>query len=102
MVRACKRTLARLAVGATLIFVPVAAAGCGAATHYIVQGIAHKALNTVIRSQKGRKDVDKAFCVANVYQVFKDVKHHHFVFGALTARSAIKNCEAGFSKNAVP
>ena len=102
MVRACKRTLARLAVGATLVFVPVAAAGCGAATHYIVQGIAHKALNSVVKSEKGRKDVDKVFCVDNVYQAFKDVKHHHLVFGALTLRSAIRNCEAGFSKNAAP
>jgi hypothetical protein len=102
MVRAVKRTLARLAVVATLVFIPVAAAGCGAAAHYVGQGILHKALNTVIRSQKGRKDVDKAFCVDNVYHAIKDFSHHHYLFGALTVRSAIHNCEAGFSKNAKP
>ena len=102
MVGAFKRTFARLAVGATLVFIPLTAAGCGAATHYIGQSLAHKALDTVIRSEKGRKDVDKAFCVENVYQAFKDVKHHHYLFGALTVKSALKNCEAGFSKNSKP
>jgi hypothetical protein len=102
MGRAFKHTLARLAVGATLVFIPLTAAGCGAASHYVVQGLAHKALDTVIRSEKGRKDVDKAFCVDNVYHVVTDFKHHHYLFGALTAKSALKNCEAGFSKNAKP
>ena len=102
MVQASKRALARLAVGAALVFVPVAAGGCGAATHYVEQGIAHKALNAVIKSEKGRKDVDKVFCADNVYRAFKDIKGHHYIFGALTVKSAIKNCEAGFSKNSKP
>jgi hypothetical protein len=99
MVRACKRTLARFAVGAVLVAVPVAAGGCGAGSHYLIQGVVHKALNTVVRSEKGRKDVDKVFCVDNVYQAFKDAKHRHYLWGALTVRSALRNCEAGFSKN---
>ena len=99
MVRTVKRTLARLAIGATLVLVPVVAGGCGAAAHYVEQGVLHKALNTVIRSKKGRKDVDKLFCVDNVIRAFKDVKGHHYIFGALTVKSAIKNCEAGFSRN---
>ncbi len=102
MARALKRTLARLAVVGTLVLVSVAAAGCGAAAHYVGQGILHKALNTVIRSKKGRKDVDKAFCIDNVYHAIKDLSHHHYLFGALTVRSAIHNCEAGFSRNAKP
>jgi len=102
MVRAIKRTFARLAVGAALVLIPVTATGCGAASRYLGQGILHKALNTVIRSEKGRKDVDKAFCVENVIQAFKDAKHHHYLFGALTVKSAIHNCEAGFSKSSKP
>jgi hypothetical protein len=99
MVRACKRSLARFAVGAVLVAVAITAGGCGAASHYLVQGVVHKALNTVVTSKKGREDVDKAFCLDNVYRAFKDVTHRHYLWGALTAKSALKNCEAGFSKN---
>jgi hypothetical protein len=102
MVRACKRALTRLAVVATLVAVPIAVGGCGAASHYLGNVVGHKILNSVIKSTKGRKDVDKLFCADNVYQAFKDVKHHHYVFGALNVKTAIKNCEAGFSKNSKP
>jgi hypothetical protein len=102
MVRASKRTFARIVVGATLVFIPLAAAGCGAASHYVLQGVAHKGLDAIVKSEKGRKDIDKAFCLDNVYHAFKDIKGHHYIFGALTVKSAIKNCEAGYSKNSKP
>jgi hypothetical protein len=102
MVAAGKRALARLAVVAALIGVPVAAAGCGAGTHLVGQAIVHKIANTIVTSKSGRKKIDKVFCLDNVYNAIKDIHRHHYVFGALTVEQAVKNCEAGFKKNAAP
>lgn len=102
MVHASKRLVSRLAVIATLALVPVVVGACGAATHYLGQKVLHAAANRLITSASGRRKVDKLFCLDNAYYAFKDIRHGHYLFGALTAEQALKNCEAGFKKNARP
>lgn len=74
--------------------------GCGAAGHYFGGVIAHHIANHFARTPAQRRHVSQAFCAYNVYRAFHDVTHHHLIFGALNIHAAIKNCEAGFSRNA--
>ena len=94
-----RRSLARIAVICVLVAVPVTAAGCGAAGHYIGNVVAHHIANHFAKTPAARRRVDKAFCIYSVYRAIHDFTHHHVLFGALNARQALKNCEAGFSKN---
>jgi hypothetical protein len=94
-----KPALARIAVICALLAVPVAAAGCGAGGHYVGNVVAHDIANHLAKTPAAKRRVDLAFCAYSVYQAFHDVTHHHLVFGALNAHQALKNCEAGFSKN---
>jgi hypothetical protein len=95
-----KRALARLSVLLVLVAVPVTAAGCGAAGHYVGGVVAHHIANHYARSPRARRRVSQAYCVYTVYRAIHDFTHHHLIFGALNAHQAIKNCEAGFSRNA--
>lgn len=99
MVSACRRSLARLAVICALLTVPLAASGCGAGGHYVGGALAHHAANHFARTPGQRRGVNKAFCVYSVYRAAHDFTHHHLIFGALNAHSALRNCEAGFSRN---
>jgi len=100
MAHSFRRSVARLAVIGVLICSPVAIIGCGAAGHYIGNVVAHKIANHFAKTPAARRRVDKAFCVYTVYRAFHDLTHHHLIFGALNVHLALKNCEAGFSKNA--
>jgi hypothetical protein len=99
VVRTYRRSLARLAVICVLLTVPLAAAGCGAGSHYVLNVVAHKIANHFAKTPAQKRAVNKAFCVYSVYRAFHDVTHHHAVFGALNAVQALKNCEAGFAKS---
>ena len=99
MAQSLRRSLARAAVICVLLAVPVAAAGCGSAGHYIGNVVAHKVANHFAKTPAAKRRVDVAFCAYSVYRAFHDVTHHHLIFGALNARQALKNCEAGFSKS---
>ena len=99
MTRSLRRRLARLAVVCALLSVPVAATGCGAASHYLGNVVAHKIANHFARSPAARRRVNRAFCIYSVYRAFHDVTHHHLIFGALNAHQALRNCEAGFGRN---
>jgi hypothetical protein len=100
MRRPIRRTLARLAVVVVLASVPLATSGCGAAGHYLGGIVAHHIANHFAKTPAARRRVDKAFCAYNVYRAFHDLTHHHLIFGALNVHQALRNCEAGFSKNA--
>jgi hypothetical protein len=93
-----RRSLARVAVICALLAAPVAVAGCGAASHYVGNVVAHKIANHFAKTPAAKRRVNKAFCVYSIYRAFHDVTHHHLIFGALNAHHALKNCEAGFSK----
>jgi hypothetical protein len=93
-----RRLAARTAVLLVLCAVPLVAAGCGAGTHLAENVIAHKIANHFAKTPGEKRAVNKAFCLYSVYQAFKDVHHHHLIYGAATAGVAIKDCEAGFSK----
>jgi hypothetical protein len=93
-------SLARIAVICVLLTVPVAAAGCGSASHYIGNVAAHKIANHFAKTPAAKRRVNQAFCVYSVYRAFHDLTHHHLIFGALNAHQALTDCEAGFSKNA--
>jgi hypothetical protein len=95
-----RRLAARTAVLLVLGAVPLVAAGCGAGTHLAGNVIAHKIANHFAKTPGEKRAVNKAFCAYSVYQAFKDVRHHHLIYGAATAAIAIKDCEAGFSKSA--
>jgi hypothetical protein len=82
-----------------LLTVPVAVAGCGSAGHYIGNVVAHKIANHLAKTPAAKRHVSQAFCAYSVYRAFHDLTHHHLIFGALNAHLALKNCEAGFSKN---
>jgi hypothetical protein len=97
--RSLRRSLARAAIICVLLAAPLAATGCGAAGHYVGNVVAHKIANHFAKSAAAKRRVNKAFCVYSVYRAFHDVTHHHLIFGALNAHAALKNCEAGFSKN---
>ena len=100
MPRSLRSVIARLAVTCLLIVTPIAASGCGAATHYFGGVIAHHIANHYAHTPAQRRHVSQAFCAYHVYRAFHDVTHHHLIFGALNIHQAIKNCEAGFSRNA--
>jgi len=97
---AFRRTLARIAVTCVLLAVPVAASGCGAASHYIAGAVVHKIANHLAKTPSAKRHVSQAYCLYSVDRAFHDLTHHHFIFGALNVHQAIKNCEAGFSKKA--
>jgi hypothetical protein len=99
MAKSWRRSLARIAVVCVLLTAPIAAAGCGAASHYVGNVVAHKIANHFAKTPAARRRVNKAFCVYSVYRAFHDITHHHLIFGALNAHQALKNCEAGFGKN---
>jgi hypothetical protein len=100
MARTARRSLASFAVILTLLAVPLAAAGCGAGTHYVENVVAHKVANHFAKTAKEKRDVNRAFCAVSVYQAFRDLKGHHYLWGAITVHQALKNCEAGFAKSA--
>lgn len=100
MTRALRRILARIAVACVLLAVPIAASGCGAASHYVGGVIAHRIANHFAKTPSAKRHVSQAYCAYSVYRAFHDVTHHHLIFGALNVRQAVKNCEAGFSKRA--
>ena len=88
-----------MAIVCVLLTAPVAAVGCGAASHYLGNVAAHHVANHYAKTPAARRRVNKAFCVYSVYRAFHDLTHHHLIFGALNAHQALKNCEAGFGKN---
>jgi hypothetical protein len=94
-----RRWIVRMAVVSVLIAVPVAASGCGAASHYVGGVIAHHIANHLAKTPAQKRDVSRAYCAYSVYRTFHDATHHHLIFGALNAAQAVKNCEAGFSKS---
>ncbi len=96
MTRSLRRLSARLLVVSVLVLTPVAAAGCGAAGHYVGGIIAHHVANHLV----GRRRANKIFCVYSVYRTVHDFSHHHLLFGALNLHQAFRNCEAGFSRTA--
>jgi hypothetical protein len=98
MTRPLRRSVARIAVICALLTVTVAATGCGSAGHYVGNVVAHKVANHFAKTPAAKRHVNQAFCVYSVYRAFHDVTHHHLIFGALNAHQALKNCEAGFSK----
>lgn len=100
MSKSLRTLLARLAVTCALMAAPLAATGCGAAGHYFGGVVAHHLANHFARTPAQRRHVSQAYCVYSVYRAFHDVTHRHFIFGALNVHQAIKNCEAGFSRNA--
>jgi hypothetical protein len=99
MAHSLRRSLARLAVVCALLAVPLTAAGCGAAGHYVGGVVVHHLANHFAKTPKAKRRVSQAYCAYSVYRAFHDLTHHHFIFGALNVHQAIKNCEAGFSKN---
>jgi hypothetical protein len=98
--RSLKRLFARLAVICVLLSAGFAVTGCGSAAHYIGNVAGHKIANHFAHTPAARRRVNRAFCAYSVYRAFHDFRHHHFIFGALNAHQALKNCEAGFSRNA--
>src|ERR1035438_4592831 len=99
MAHSFRRSLALIAVICALLTVPLAAAGGGSGSHYIGNVVAHKVANHFAKTPAAKRRVDLAFCAYSGYGAFHDGTHHHLMFGALNAHQALKNCEAGFSKN---
>jgi hypothetical protein len=82
-----------------MLLTGLAAAGCGSASHYVGGVVAHKVANHLAKTPTAKRRVSQAYCAYSVYRAFHDVTHHHLIFGALNARQAVINCEAGFSKS---
>ncbi len=99
LIRSLWRFVAHVAVICALLTAPVALVGCGAASHYVGNVLAHKVANHFARTPAAKRRVNQAFCVYSVYRAFHDLTHHHLIFGALNAHQALRNCEAGFSRN---
>jgi hypothetical protein len=99
MTHSLRRSFLRVVVICALVTVPLAATGCGAGGNYVGNVVAHKIANHLAKTPAAKRRVNKAFCLYSVYRAFHDVTHHHLIFGALNAHQALKNCEAGFSKN---
>ena len=98
--RRSRRLAARCLIVAMLLCAPVIAAGCGAGSGYLGNVVGHHIANHFARTPQARRRVNRAFCVYSVYRTFHDFTHHHYIFGALNAYQALKNCEAGFGRNA--
>jgi hypothetical protein len=99
VIRSLRRSAAQVATICALLTVPVSLAGCGAASHYVGNVLAHKIANHFARTPAAKRRVNQAFCVYSVYRAFHDLTHHHLIFGALNAHQALRNCEAAFERN---
>jgi hypothetical protein len=100
MAHSFRRSLARVTVICALFALPVAAGGCGAASHYVGGVVVRHLADHFAKSAAAKRHVSQAYCLYSVDRAFHDLTHHHVIFGALNVHQALKNCEAGFSKSA--
>jgi hypothetical protein len=89
----------RLALIATVLSLSVSAlglAGCGAGGHYLGGAVAHHVANHFVHTSRGRRRVNKVFCLYHGHRVLADVRHGHYIIAGLNALAAYRACRAGF------
>jgi hypothetical protein len=94
--RRARRTLALMATVLVIAVPALATAGCGAVSHAVGGVAAHHILNHIVHSAKGRRNVNKLFCVYHGHRVFVDVRTHHYFAAGINAYEAYKACKHGF------
>lgn len=82
-----------------LIIAALAFAGCGGVGHAVGGVIVHKVTNHLVKSAKGKRNVNKVFCLYHGHRVIVDIKHHHLIGAGINAVEAYKSCKAGFGKH---
>jgi hypothetical protein len=89
----------RLALIVTVLALSVSAlgvSGCGAGGHYLGGVVAHHAANHFVHTSRGRRRVNKLFCLYHGHRVLVDFRNGHPFFAGLHALSALHDCRAGF------
>jgi hypothetical protein len=91
-----KRKVATLLAVLVLSVSALGVAGCGAGGHYLGGVVAHHAANHLVHTARGRRRVNKVFCLYHGHRVLADVRNGHYFIAGLNALAAYHACRAGF------
>jgi hypothetical protein len=94
--RPVKRALCVAGVVLGLAVPALASAGCGGGSHYVGGAVAHHVINHFVRSQAGRRRVNKLFCVYHGHRILVDVRNGHYFAAGLNGLAAYHACKGGF------
>jgi hypothetical protein len=93
-----KRRLALIVTVLALSISALGVAGCGAGGHYLGGVVAHHAVNRFVHTSRGRRRVNKVFCLYHGHRVLADVRGGHYFIAGLNALQAYHACKAGFGR----
>jgi hypothetical protein len=96
--RRLRRTLALLSAMLVIAVPALAAEGCGAVSHAVGGSAAHHLINHFVHSAKGRRRVNKVFCLYHGRRVLVDLHTHHVFAAGINAIAAYRSCKHGFSR----
>jgi hypothetical protein len=94
--RSFRRSLVVVLAVLTIAGSAVGAAGCGAGGHLLGGVVAHHVLNHFVHSARGRRNVNRLFCLYHGHRVLVDIRNHHPFIAGLNALEAYRACKAGF------
>jgi hypothetical protein len=94
-----RRTLAVLATVLVIGVPALASAGCGAVSHAVGGIAAHHIANHFVHSAKGRRRVNKVFCLYHGHRVLVDLRTHHVFAAGINALQAYRSCKHGFGRH---
>jgi hypothetical protein len=94
-----RRTVALLATVLVLAGSALGAAGCGSGGHLVGGVVAHHAINHFVHTAKGRRRVNKVFCLYHGHRILVDLRTHHVFAAGLNAVEAYRACKAGFGRH---
>lgn len=94
--RAVRRLILAVLCVAALAGSAVAAGGCGSGGHYLGGVAAHHIANHFAHTARGRRRVNKVFCLYHGHRVLVDLRTHHVLTAGLNAVSAYHACRGGF------
>jgi hypothetical protein len=94
--RSIRRPLAVLFAVLALGGTALSAEGCGAGGHLLGGIVAHHVVNHFVHSAKGRRRVNKLFCLYHGHRLLVDIRNGHPFIAGLNALQAFDACKAGF------
>ena len=97
--RSLRRTAAVLAAVLVIAVPALGASGCGAVSHALGGAAAHHIINHFVHTAKGRRRVNKVFCLYHGHRLLVDLTHHHVIGAGINAVEAYRSCKAGFGRH---
>ncbi|MGA9859700.1 MAG: hypothetical protein WBQ18_17680 [Solirubrobacteraceae bacterium] len=94
--RSLRRTVAVIAAVLVIGVPALAASGCGAVSHALGGVAAHHIINHFVHTARGRRRVNKLFCLYHGHRLIVDLRHHQVIGAGINAVAAYRSCRAGF------